>query len=230
MQVREIRALTGLRGIAALYVVAFHYLGGLSFSNPMTTLFAHGYLAVDLFLILSGFVMALNYAAAFTADFSFSTYLRFLWRRIARIYPLYIVMTLVSSLFFYFGIYKLAPFEKSLTTVVVLNAGMVQSWGLSSSLDAPAWSITAEWAAYLLFPAFSPFFVLSHVPGAFQSSLGGLMATTRFWTTPKHGWRYLFCDAFPSSRLESWPFACQPLRKDIADSAFRRLGSFLLLY
>ena len=153
MQVREIRALTGLRGIAALYVVAFHYLGGLSFSNPITTLFAHGYLAVDLFLILSGFVMALNYAAAFTADFSFSTYLRFLWRRIARIYPLYIVMTLVSSLFFYFGIYKLAPFEKSLTTVVVLNAGMVQSWGLSSSLDAPAWSISAEWAAYLLFPA-----------------------------------------------------------------------------
>ena len=153
MQVREIRALTGLRGIAALYVVAFHYLGGLPFANPVTTLFAHGYLAVDLFLILSGFVMALNYAAAFSADFSFSTYANFLWRRIARIYPLYIIMTIVSSLFFYFGTYKLAPFEKSLTTVIVLNAGMVQSWGLSSSLDAPAWSISAEWAAYLLFPA-----------------------------------------------------------------------------
>ena len=153
MKVREIRALTGLRGLAALYVVAFHYAGELPFSNPITTLFAHGYLAVDLFLILSGFVMALNYAEAFTIDFSFSTYADFLWRRVARIYPLYILMTIVSSLFFYFGIYKLAPFERSLTTVVVINAGMVQSWGLSASLDAPAWSISAEWAAYLLFPA-----------------------------------------------------------------------------
>ena len=154
MKVREIRALTGLRGIAALYVVVFHYLGKLPFSNPITTLFAHGYLAVDFFLILSGFVMTLNYAPAFKLDFSFATYLAFLWRRIARIYPLYIVMTIVSALFFYNGVYRLASFERSLTAVLVFNAGMVQSWGLSSSLDAPAWSISAEWAAYLLFPAF----------------------------------------------------------------------------
>jgi peptidoglycan/LPS O-acetylase OafA/YrhL len=57
----EIRPLTGFRGVAALYVVSYHHRLGVPFSNPLTTFLAHGYLAVDLFFVLSGFVMALTY-------------------------------------------------------------------------------------------------------------------------------------------------------------------------
>jgi peptidoglycan/LPS O-acetylase OafA/YrhL len=58
---REIRSLTGLRGVAVAYVVVHHFFLGLTFTNPFTTFLAHGYLAVDLFFVLSGFVMTLNY-------------------------------------------------------------------------------------------------------------------------------------------------------------------------
>ena len=49
---QEIKALTGLRGVAAIYVMIFHYYSGLPLSNPGTTLISHGYLAVDLFFVL----------------------------------------------------------------------------------------------------------------------------------------------------------------------------------
>ena len=68
---REIRSLTGLRGLAAVLVVAFHYsfnlLQGQSDArNPV----GPGYLAVDLFFILSGFVMAATYGDSFARAWS----------------------------------------------------------------------------------------------------------------------------------------------------------------
>jgi peptidoglycan/LPS O-acetylase OafA/YrhL len=67
--------------------VFFHDFFGIEMSNLLTTLIAHGYLAVDLFFVLSGFVMALNYGSLFETRMSFLAYRRFLGRRIARIYP-----------------------------------------------------------------------------------------------------------------------------------------------
>jgi peptidoglycan/LPS O-acetylase OafA/YrhL len=59
--VSEIRALTGLRGLAAIFVVVFHEAGNFSGDGPAATFLRHGYNAVDLFFVLSGFVMALTY-------------------------------------------------------------------------------------------------------------------------------------------------------------------------
>jgi peptidoglycan/LPS O-acetylase OafA/YrhL len=147
----EIKALTGLRGVAALYVVAFHYLDGLSLSNPGTTFLAHGYLAVDLFFVLSGFVMALSYSRMFRTGFSLRTYWKFLGRRIARIYPLYLAGTVLALGLVVVGwlpYLRLAP----LSITFVANLFMIQTWGIGASLDSPGWSISTEWAAYLLFP------------------------------------------------------------------------------
>ena len=60
-RISEVRALTGLRGVAALYVVLHHFFSPYSSTNLPQSLLAHGYLAVDLFFTLSGFVMALNF-------------------------------------------------------------------------------------------------------------------------------------------------------------------------
>ena len=92
----EIRSLTGIRGIAALYVVLFHYLSGRPFTSPLSTFLNHGYLAVDLFFALSGFVLALNYSHLFATGLNWPNFLAFLGRRLARIYPLYLVLTLLA--------------------------------------------------------------------------------------------------------------------------------------
>lgn len=152
MQVkREIRSLTGLRGVAAVYVVIFHYFLGVGMTNPLTTLLAHGYLAVDLFFVLSGFVMALNYGHLFETRLSLLAYRTFLGRRIARIYPLYFAGTLAG--FGLVGAALLEPLHSgSAGGNLLANLLMVQSWGGGQSYDPPAWSISTEWAAYLLFP------------------------------------------------------------------------------
>ena len=144
----EIRSLTGLRGVAALYVMIYHYLTG---SNRVAQNFLdHGYLAVDLFFVLSGFVMGLIYADEFSERASRARYLNFLGRRIARVYPLYIV-AITAGLFVIclnLGDYR----ANALAVDFLLNVVMMQSWFFRESLDGPAWSISAEWAAYLLFP------------------------------------------------------------------------------
>lgn len=147
----EIHSLTGLRGIAAIYVVVFHYLVGLAFSNPFNNFIAHGYMAVDLFFALSGFVLALNYSSLLKSG-SIKSYWTFLGRRLARIYPLYLVATVCAVVLIAVGRLDTPHGLHSLWRAFVLNLAMVQTWGLAPTLDSPGWSISAEWAAYLLFP------------------------------------------------------------------------------
>jgi peptidoglycan/LPS O-acetylase OafA/YrhL len=159
--VKEVRSLTGLRGGAALYVVFYHFLFAIPMSGVLSTLVAHGYLAVDLFFVLSGFVMTLNYAELFRDGFSVSAFWKFLGRRIARVYPLYFAATLCAALFLALGMevstsYAKVHLDSVLFRNLLMNLLMLQSWWGSSgySIDGPAWSISAEWAAYLVFPVF----------------------------------------------------------------------------
>ena len=61
--------------------------------GPVRAFVLHGYLAVDLFFVLSGFVMALNYQHLFEDGFSNQNYSIFLYKRLTRIYPLYIMVS-----------------------------------------------------------------------------------------------------------------------------------------
>lgn len=152
---KEIRALTGLRGIAALYVVLFHYTDGLHPTNAFKVLISHGYLAVDIFFVLSGFVMALNYRHLFSSTSGtplWRAYTVFLGRRIARIYPLYLCGTIAGYVVLRFTLPDTASFSE-LHQTLGLNLAMVQAWFLAPNLDGPSWSLSTEWAAYLIFPA-----------------------------------------------------------------------------
>ena len=150
-RILEFRALTGIRGVAALYVMIFHFIPGVAPSGPMSTFLAHGYLSVDLFFVLSGFVMAANYGSMFAGPRDSSAYWLFLGRRLARVYPLYAAMTLIAFLLLPQPEIMTAPSTAPLA-VLLSNLLMMQSWFLSISLDGPAWSISAEWAVYLIFP------------------------------------------------------------------------------
>jgi peptidoglycan/LPS O-acetylase OafA/YrhL len=153
-RVTEVRALTGVRGAAAFYVVLMHYFTPIPTTSALMRFFGHGYLAVDLFFPLSGFVMALNYAGNFDRRFGMQDYLRFLTRRFARIYPLYFVILLIASVMMARGL--LLAIHSEFWTVFWSNLLMVQNWFRLESMDFPAWSISAEWFAYLLFPLLLP--------------------------------------------------------------------------
>jgi peptidoglycan/LPS O-acetylase OafA/YrhL len=149
---REVRSLTGLRGVAACAVVAYHYLGRIDgVAPPSLPVLLRGYLAVDLFFVLSGFVMALSSARQFSAGFDASAYRSFLLRRLARIYPLYVAVLAVFVMAIDCGV---AP-DLTLWNcagMIVGNLLLLQTTGAALSLNAPSWSISAEFAAYLLFP------------------------------------------------------------------------------
>jgi peptidoglycan/LPS O-acetylase OafA/YrhL len=149
--------LTGLRFFAAIYVVVFHYATPALLGAPRGVLNValSGYVAVDFFFILSGFILAYNYmtpAGAFKG-----TRRRFWVARFARIYPAYALSFLLclpmvaratfrgtsTGLAFY-------RFLRSLGIVAVMQ----QSWLPWMALwgNAPAWSLSVEAFFYLIFP------------------------------------------------------------------------------
>ncbi len=147
----EIRALTGLRGIAALYVVFFHANGQYRMPDLIRPFIRHGYMAVDLFFILSGFVMAMTYAGLFEKGFCFKSFKQFLLLRLARIYPLFALMTVLTAILIATVLSKTYTFEH-LGTALLFNFTLTHVWGFANSVVPPSWSISTEWAAYLLFP------------------------------------------------------------------------------
>lgn len=164
---REIRPLTSLRGIAALLVVVFHFrlVTGASLGiDAHTAFFANGYLWVDFFFVLSGFVIAYAYSEAF-ATWSWTGYGRFLWRRLARVWPLhaFVLLALVPTELakYVIGWHDRPPFAEGNTGgEFFAGLALIHSWGLYDHLtwNWPSWSISTEWAAYLLFPVLLPLF------------------------------------------------------------------------
>ncbi|WP_178133823.1 acyltransferase family protein [Vineibacter terrae] len=152
--------MTGLRGVAALLVATYHYYPPNAITQPALSRFiGKGYLWVDVFFILSGFVLALNYAHLFASGWSLRRWRDFLVRRLARIYPLYIVLVLGAVLLTLVAHGNLHPGNPAPAVGLpvpirdlVANLLMVQSWGITRSINGPAWSISTEWAAYLVFP------------------------------------------------------------------------------
>src|SRR5947209_3724623 len=85
-------ALTAMRGLAAWWVVLYHFRDEVPralFGNTVYSVISHGDLAVDFFFELSGFVVALRYAGRFNRP-NWTAYKEFLVARTARLYPLYL--------------------------------------------------------------------------------------------------------------------------------------------
>jgi peptidoglycan/LPS O-acetylase OafA/YrhL len=149
---RTLPALTGVRFLAAFYVVLFHGLPWLEqkFTLPraLQTFLGNGYLAVNLFFILSGFILAYTYEGQIEGQ---TNRLHFWEARFARIYPAYF-LSLVLAFWFERGL--------SLgTRIAVLS--MVQAWNprapqLTGAWNYPAWTLSVEAFFYLCFPFLLP--------------------------------------------------------------------------
>src|SRR5262245_59183500 len=150
------RHLDSLRIIAACAVVVLHYsdyFKELAVGRFMVDHVWHFNLFVDLFFVVSGFVIARQYFGDVGDGAAIG---RFLWRRLARIYPLhlatlafYVVIALALS----FGVSHTDnparyPFSDLPAQILLLHAFV----GERLTFNFPSWSLSAEMFCYLLFP------------------------------------------------------------------------------
>ena len=157
-------SLTGLRGIAACWVLLFHIGNQTGRAHPdigrvLDWIAGGGFLGVDFFFVLSGFVIALNYSGD-KAPIRFGSYLAFLRKRLARIYPvhLFVLLVLVAGI----GVLNLLsiPVARPWTRDadgLFESALLLHGWALpiKATWNIPSWSVSTEWLAYLLFPLVS---------------------------------------------------------------------------
>ena len=163
----EIRPLTGLRGVAALCVFLGHMrdtLGehGLDVAVPEWTrrLFLNGGPDVDVFFVLSGFILALNYRSWFADSVSLRSSATFLRRRFARIYPLHFVILLLVIAFVLAAHSTGAATRNGLDRFAIGELPayflLMQAWGVffpgPGNWNPPSWSVSIEALAYLFFP------------------------------------------------------------------------------
>jgi peptidoglycan/LPS O-acetylase OafA/YrhL len=166
---KEIRALTGLRGIAALVVFFAHTRDtletrglSLNVSTPLERLFLMGGRQVDIFFVLSGFVLALIYRDWFAGEVTRRSYGQFIQRRFARIYPLHaFILMLVIALVVAAHIlhaHTMNGLERFSATSLPAYFTLTQAWGVLGAdpgqWNPPSWSVSIEALAYLVFPFF----------------------------------------------------------------------------
>jgi peptidoglycan/LPS O-acetylase OafA/YrhL len=195
---RRIASLDGLRGIAAVCVMLFHFnyfflpQAALTSALPLLRpILDHAYLGVDLFFLMSGFVMAHVYGRKLSLNWR-AHWKEFAIMRFARIYPLFVLTTLVMV-----GTYALARTPLSWISFssrsLALQPFLLQEWrGLS--WNYPSWSISTEAAAY----AFFVFSARALLTGRYPRIIAAICVATLVALSVKHGGRLNIYTGLPA--------------------------------
>ena len=158
--------LDGLRGVAAVMVVIFHLFETYS-KGPAYQIVNHGYLAVDFFFVLSGFVIGYAYDDRWDRMTTWG----FFKRRLTRLHPMVIVGTLVGFCLLYFGtgafpgIGKEPLWKILLVTLfgfLMIPTGRrldIRGWNEDFALNGPQWTLLLEYCANILYAL-----VFRHLP------------------------------------------------------------------
>lgn len=154
--------LDGLRGVAALTVVVFHILEAFATSH-LDLMINHGYLAVDFFFLLSGFVIGYAYDDRWTN----MTVTSFFRRRLERLQPMVIMGMIIGAICFYFQASVLWPSISGVsvgTLLLVMLVGFtmlplppsmdIRGWQEMHPLNGPAWSLFFEYIVNILYGLF----------------------------------------------------------------------------
>ena len=188
-----IDSLTPLRGLAAVWVMIFHIdvslfyrdMGAL-ISRDASGIVSHGYLWVDFFFILSGFIMAHVFGAALSGPDKAGRIADYLWARLARIYPLHLfclgLVVIIALVYPQIvpnvedGSWRTFMAWKAIPSNLLLTHAMKQHVYLSWNIVS--WSIGAEWWTYVITV---PVIVLLHKGSAKERAwLSGLVGVMAF--------------------------------------------------
>ena len=167
--------LDGLRGVAAIIVLLYHH-AEIFGPDPLTRGLNHGYLAVDFFFILSGFVIGYAYddrwKSAATSTSARMTTWQFFKRRLIRLHPMVIFATFFCAAFFYYAWGDLMPLTQGATPWMVVGAmvcsilmipmtpGMdIRGWAETNPINGNAWTLYYEYLANILYAL-----VIRHFP------------------------------------------------------------------
>ncbi len=145
----RLNALTGLRSFAAVNIVLFHFSNP-NWFGPLAPVVNAGYASVSFFILLSGYVLAYNYAAR--ARVGQLDTVRFWKARFTRLYPIYLLSLLLA--------WRMVPQEYGAHSHTMFWVGMIlsplllQGWvpEVATFLNTPAWTMSAESFYYVLFP------------------------------------------------------------------------------
>ncbi len=155
---RHLRALTGLRAIAAGWVVIYHASFLLEIWVPPTAKFhpvtSMGFLGVDLFFALSGFVLCHRYLDDLGPRLVASKARDFYLLRIARLYPVHLTTLIVIGLIASAVSWQSGKWDKAFPlSAIPQYLILVHAWANQQmSWNVPSWSVSLEWLAYLFFP------------------------------------------------------------------------------
>ncbi|MGE4587301.1 MAG: acyltransferase family protein [Mangrovibacterium sp.] len=156
--------LDGLRGVAAVMVLLFHLCEAFTFGNRYAQIINHGYLAVDFFFLLSGFVIGY----AYDDRWGKMTLGSFFKRRLIRLHPMIIMGMIIGAIAFYFsasptlfpGISSVPVWKLLLITAIgctlipVPVQFDIRGWDEMHPVDAPAWSLLFEYVANVMYALF----------------------------------------------------------------------------
>ena len=205
--------LDGLRGVAALMVVIFHCF---ETYVPVfkTQIVNHGYLAVDFFFVLSGFVIGYAYDDRWDKMTTWG----FFKRRLTRLHPMVIAGTLVGAALFFFSgsafpqTLQVEPWKFVLCLVMGLlilpcpNSLDIRGWGELNSFNGPQWTLTFEYIGNILYA-----FVFRHLP---KIALAILCVCCAFFTLDlTMGWDVfgLFPDGPQYTVIGGWSLTAQQI-------------------
>lgn len=162
---RHYEILDGLRGVASIYVVSFHVFETFTmekaFGGPAYPQYLnHGYLAVDFFFLLSGFVIGY----AYDDRWSKMTTWDFFKRRLVRLHPMIILGSIIGAALFYFQVGNVFPLIAGtpvwkmllimvigFTLIPVTPSMDIRGWSEMHPLNGPAWSLFFEYVGNLLY-------------------------------------------------------------------------------
>ncbi len=177
-EVGTIGAVEGLRGVAVLWVIAFHYfilrrdraddpfIALVQSARPLELVIGNGYLGVDLFFLITGFLLTLPWFRHAALGLPAPSATAFYWRRVRRIVPAYYVqlaglfLVMMPAVFGagfwrdnadYVAANVIAHFTFLHYTTPITSASM--------SLNGALWTLALEFQYYLLLPLLAPFFV-----------------------------------------------------------------------
>jgi peptidoglycan/LPS O-acetylase OafA/YrhL len=146
--------LDGLRGVAAILVVIFHLFEGY-FPDLSGHPIAHGYLAVDFFFLLSGFVVGY----AYDDRWGNMNVWDFFKRRLVRLHPLVILGVFIGAVCFWFDPFTGGRSHTSLVQLIgvmligftLLPTPDIRGWGETHCLNGPCWSLLQEYIANIFY-------------------------------------------------------------------------------
>jgi len=160
-----ITTLTPLRGIAALLVLIFHSNLMVMPFNSSNVNFMSGWLWVDFFFVLSGFIIFYVYGESFKESITTASYWRYIKARFARVYPLHfftLIWCLICAIVINHYANGIHPFFGDMLGPMgaIPSLFFIQSLGLYTGvpLNTPSWSLSTEWWVYMIFPLMVPFF------------------------------------------------------------------------